>query len=393
MDYKVLYVSTLLKGEVLEEVKDVCIVINKNMIEKIIPQSEFNAKDYSLYEMINLKDCVVIPGMIDNHNHTSLDARLHDHLLMMEDSVDQLTNRAVKNMEDDLMSGVTTARCLGERHYIDVALKQAIQQGEIVGPHLIVSGIGMRGVNGHGYVGLPHGSVDQFKATSIQNIERGVDFLKIFVTSGAPSPKGEVVPCFVSLEEIKTVVEQAKKVGISTAAHCIGGEGLHKCIEVGVDVIEHAYCASDEDIEALVKSNTWVCMTPGIILDEGREPYCPDTFVEIVRKTREDVRHNLEKVVKSGIRYAIGTDAYHGMLYRDVGYINQLGASTKEALAGVTVNAAKMCGISGKRGIIQEGYEADIIATYKNPLENTNHLADVGFVMKGGRIYKNEIEN
>lgn len=391
MGHKILLASTLLNGENLKEMKDVCIVIKNAKIEKILPISQFNHNDYSDYEIIDLKDCIVMPGLIDCHNHTSLDARLYDHLEMMGDSEEELMTRAIKNMQDDLMAGVTTSRCLGERHYVDVKLRDAIQQGEVPGPNLIVSGIGMRGVNGHGYVGVAHEGAEQFSQTSMTNIEQGVDFLKIFITSGAPPVGGGEVPSFISYEEIKAVVDQAKKAGISVGAHCLGGKGLHDCIEAGVDVIEHAYSVSDRDIEALVKSNTWVCMTPGIILDASREPYCPEGFVEIVKNTREDVRKTLGKLVKSGVRYAIGTDAYHTMLYKDVDYLVQLGATTREALQGVTVNAAKMCGISHKTGMIKEGYNADIIATAKNPLINSENLSDVRFVMKDGKAYKNNI--
>lgn len=391
MEHKVLLTSTLLKGENLEQAKDICIVIKENKIEKIISGHGFDSEDYAGYELIDLKDCVVMPGLIDCHNHTSLDARLHDHLEMMEDSEDQLTLRAIKNMKDDLMAGVTTSRCLGERHYVDIKLKKAIQNGDVIGPSLIVSGIGMRGVNGHGYVGLGHDGTEEFTQTSIENIEKGVDFLKIFVTSGAPPLDGGIVPSFISYEEIRAVVTQAKKAGIQTAAHCLGGQGLHDCIRAEVDVIEHAYSVSDRDIDALVNSNTWVCMTPGIILDESREPYCPKPFVETVRKTRQDVKESLSNLIRSGVRYAIGTDAYHTMLYKDVGYLVELGDSRINALKGVTINAAKMCGIGHRTGMIKEGYEADIIGVAKNPLEDTNHLSDIKFVMKQGKVYKNKI--
>lgn len=146
--------------------------------------------------------------MIDCHNHLALDARLENHLVKMEDCEAEQTIRAIKTMKDDLAAGVTTSRCLGDRFYIDVTCKKAQKEGRIAGPKLVVSGIGMRSNHGHGYVGMPHCGAEDFRRTSRENIARGVDFLKVFMTKVINATP--FIYHFLTLEELRAVVEEAK---------------------------------------------------------------------------------------------------------------------------------------------------------------------------------------
>ena len=130
----------------------------------------------------DLGDKTLIPGMIDCHNHLALDTRIEHHLVKMNDCECEQTIRALKTMNDDLHAGVTTARCLGDRFYIDVTCKKAQKEGRISGPKLVVSGIGMRASHGHGYVGMPFDGPEEFRRQARENILHGVDFLKVFMT-------------------------------------------------------------------------------------------------------------------------------------------------------------------------------------------------------------------
>jgi imidazolonepropionase-like amidohydrolase len=245
----VLLAKTILAGDRLSQLANGCIMVKGSKIEYVGDRSEVGKPGDGPYETIDLGSSILMPGMIDSHNHTSLDARLDGHLDMMNDSECALTIRAIKCMRDDLMSGVTSSRCLGEKHYVDVTLRNEINAGRLEGPRLQVAGIGMRSVHGHGYVGVPHTGEQEFRKTCRENMLRKVDLLKIFVTGGAPPLSGDFVPCFLSVEEIATVTSEAKRMGLRSAAHCIGGEGLTHCIKAGIDVIEHAYCAADTDLE------------------------------------------------------------------------------------------------------------------------------------------------
>jgi imidazolonepropionase-like amidohydrolase len=384
----VLLAKTILAGDRLAELHNGCVVVRDRFIEHIGTQEHARKPAYSSYEPIDLGDGVVMPGMIDSHNHTSLDARLDGHLEMMNDTECALTIRAIKSMRDDLLSGVTSTRCVGEKHYIDVTLRNEINAGRVDGPRLQVSGIGMRSIHGHGYVGVPHTGEQEIRKTCRENLLRRVDLLKIFVTGGAPPPRGTFIPSFLSLEEISTVVAEARRAGVRTAAHCIGGEGLTNCITAGIDIIEHGYCVTAADLELIKEHDKFVCVTASVFMDVDRNTLNPPGVAEAVDRGRERAVASMKKIVKSGVKYAIGTDAMHGALHRDAVFVRQLGASNFDALMGVTVNAAKLCATDDVTGSLAVGKYADIIAVSDNPLADVAALKNVRFVMKEGRRYR-----
>lgn len=386
-----IYAKKVLAGEELRPVRDACILVEDETIREVMTREAFTASGLQA-QVIDLGEWTVMPGLFECHNHLALDARLEGHLEMMGLSECEHTLLALNGLRDDLMSGVTTARCLGDRNYIDVVLREQIQKKKVLGPDILVCGIGMKGRHGHGYVGLPHSGAEEFRRTARENIFRGVDILKIFVTPGAPAAdREEFIPCYLTYDEIRTVVEEARAMNLKTAAHCIGGKGLDYCVKAGVDVIEHVYSITPEQIRMVEEEHKgFIDMTSGIVLDEEREPYCPPASVAKLRAAREYSRACMKQVYQSQrIRYTIGTDANHGLLYRELVYACEGGASAADALKGVTVRAARMCGLE-KKGRLAAGLQADIIAMPENPLERVTALADVRFVMKGGRVYKHQ---
>ncbi len=392
MSLTAVYAEKALVGEELEVLEDACILVEDECIAEVTTRREFEASGRDA-AIVRLDGRTVLPGLMECHDHLALDARLPGHLDMMNLSECEHTLLALQGLHDDLMSGVTTARCLGDRNYIDVVLRDQIRQGRVSGPDLLVCGIGMKGCHGHGYVGMPHSGVEEFRRTARENMFHGVDILKIFVTPGAPaaSPE-EFIPCYISYDEIRTVVEEAKAMNLRTAAHCIGGRGLDYCVRAGVDVIEHVYSITPDQVKLLEEEfDGWIDMTSGIVLDPEREPYCPPAAVKKMRAAREYSRQCINQIYQSKkIRYTIGTDANHGLLYKELEYACEGGASSLEALKGVTVHAARMCGLEKKTGQIAKGMKADLIAVDDNPLEEIRALKNVRFVMKSGKICKAE---
>lgn len=177
----ILKASKVVTGTDLTVKENAALLIEDGKIKKIYEQAQ-SIPPIEGAEVVDLGDKTIIPGMIDCHNHLALDARLENHLVKMNDCEAEQTLRAVKTMRDDLLSGVTTARCLGDRFYIDVTCRNAQREGRLFGPKLVVSGIGMRASHGHGFVGMPHSGPEEFRKTARENIARGVDFLKVFMT-------------------------------------------------------------------------------------------------------------------------------------------------------------------------------------------------------------------
>lgn len=392
MSLTAIYAKKALTGEELACLDNACILVENEKILEVTTKAEFEASGRAA-EVIDLGEKTVLPGMIECHAHLALDARLKGHLDMMNKSECEHTLLALNGLKDDLMSGVTTARSLGDRNYIDVVLREKIKEGAVVGPDLLVCGIGMKGRHGHGYVGLPHSGVEEFRRTARENMFHGVDVLKIFVTPGAPARSAEnFIPYFISYDEIRTVVEEARALNIKTVAHCIGGMGLEYCVKAGIDCIEHVYSITPEQVQMVEEEHKgWIDLTSGIVLDPDREPYLSPSHVQNMQLGRAYTRECLIPVYQSDrIRWTIGTDANHGLLYKELIIAVECGASALRALKGVTVNAAKMCGLEKKTGQLAAGLKADIIAVDGDPLENVGVLANVPFVMKTGKVYKNQ---
>lgn len=387
---QIITARTVLAGSELEEIQNGAVVVEDGKVVKVVPAEQLTEEDRAQAEWIAFEDETVLPGLIEGHNHLSIDARKSNHLEILGTATEcKLTLLAEEGLYDDLLSGVTTVRCMGEKHDLDLKLKKEIDAGNLVGPDILPAGVGMKGSNGSGYIGAPHSGVEEFRRTARANVSKGVKLLKIFTTPGVFSTEQDFIPSFLSAEEIRTVVEEAHRLHLPVAAHCIGGQALRDCVEQGVDVIEHAYCASEEDIELLkAHPDCWVDLTTGIYLDPDREQYLSENNARNVRAGREIVRECVGNLVRAGIHFALGTDANHGLLWKEVVYTVELGASKRDALKGVTSNAAYISRLSGKKGELTAGADADIIAVKGNPLEDPAVLADVSFVMKKGVVYK-----
>lgn len=388
MKKKILKCKKVLIGRELEEKENFAILIENNVIKDIFPEEKLI--EYKDIEVIDMKELTVMPGMIDCHSHLNIDANLPEHLELLSWSNEcELTLISLKGLEDDLLNGITTIRCLGDKYYIDVTLKDKIEKNEIIGPRVLSSGLGIKGLHGSGYIGYPHCGVEDVRKTVRENLKRKVETIKLFITPGQPPQKGKKIPSFLSYEEIKVAVDEAKKLDIPVAAHCIGGEGLKNCLLAGVQVLEHLYAVTEDEIEEILKYGSWADLTPGIFMDEGREEFLSKNNVKAIRNSREYVIKCMEKIVARKVPFTLGTDAYHGKLYKELLFAEILGAEKKDILKAITSNAAIICGLKDTIGQIEIGFRADIIGVNGNPYEDFEVLKNIEFVMKDGEIYKN----
>lgn len=375
----------MILGDGLEAKENAGLLIENGKIAKVYDNMA-SVEIPAGMEVVDYGDSVVIPGMIDCHNHLALDARLENHLVKMEDCEAEQTIRAIKTMKDDLMAGVTTARCLGDRFYIDVTCKKAQKEGRITGPKLVVSGIGMRSTHGHGYVGMPHCGPEEFRKTARENIARGVDFLKVFMTKVINATP--FIYHFLTLDELKVVVEEAKSVNITTACHCSGGQGLDDCLTAGIDCLEHVYYITPQQVERVKREDRWVVYTPSYALnDELLFKFSPHDKEGSLRE-KEIICRCLSGAIEGELKFGIGTDGLHAGLAQEACYIAGLGAKNRDVLAGITINAARLCGVDESTGSIAEGKAADLVVLEKDPLENVEALKGVQSVIQDGVVIR-----
>jgi imidazolonepropionase-like amidohydrolase len=358
------------------------ILVEGERILRIGKEEEFKGE-----ANIHVLDCgnqTLLPGLIDCHNHLSLDPRLENYLYRMADPIPALTLRACENMKIDLRSGVTTSRCLGDKGLLDVDCKKAVAEGRIEGPHLLIATRGIRALHGHGFVGYPFGGIDQIQAAVRENLSAGADLIKIYITGTLRGPKG--IPSYFSKEEIQVVVDEAHRVGIPVATHCIGGIGFEWALETGIDTIEHGYFLNDREIDLLARSDSWLVMTPSIFFTDARIRTLPPHLIEGHLQQRDEVGKRMNAAIKAGVKFALGTDGMHGGLVQEIQYLVDFGATPIQALMAATCHAAKVCGLEEDIGTLEPGKFGDIIGVKGNPLEDVGALKKVKTVFSRGKI-------
>jgi len=341
---------------------------------------------------VHVLDCgdqTLLPGLIDCHNHLSLDPRLENYLYRMGDPIPALTLRACETMKIDLRSGVTTSRCMGDKGFLDVECKKAVAEGRIEGPHLLIATRGIRAFHGHGFVGYPFGGIDQIQAAVRENLSAGADLIKIYITGTLRGPEG--IPSYFSKGEIQATVDEAHRVGIPVATHCIGGVGLEWALEAGIDVIEHGYFLTDREIDLFIKSGRWLVMTPSIFFTDDRIRTLPPHMIEGHLQQRDEVGQRMNAAVKAGVKFAVGTDGMHGGLAQEIKYLVDFGATTNQALMAATRHAAQVCGLEDSIGTLEPGKFGDIIGVEGNPLEDIGSLKRVKTVISRGKIIKHQV--
>ncbi|MCI0617306.1 amidohydrolase family protein, partial [bacterium] len=360
-------------------------------------------------QVINLGDATLLPGLIDCHVHLTLNPKdLGYESLGI--SVPRQTISGVANAFKTLRAGFTTARDVGAAGFSDVALRDAIQNGEVPGPRLQVSGPELGITGGHGDNNLlpyefhykDEGIVDgpwEARGKVRETVKYGVDLIKIMASGGVFS-KGDVpgTPQY-SLEEMKAIVEEAHRLGRKVAAHAHGTVSIKEAILAGTDSIEHASFIDEEGMRMARERGTILVMdiyNHDFILQQGIDMGMLPESIEKEKEIGLTQRENFRKAVQSGVPMAFGTDGGiypHGVNARQFYYMIQYGMTPMQAIKAATLNASELMGWQDQIGTIEKGKLADIIAVRGDPISNIRLLENTQFVMKGGEIVKNEISH
>jgi imidazolonepropionase-like amidohydrolase len=236
-------------------------------------------------------------------------------------------------------------------------------------------------------VGYPFDGLEPIRTAVRENLAAGADLIKIYMT-GTLKGDGRI-PSFLTKSEINLAVQEARRLGVKAATHCIGGQGLDWALEIGIDSIEHGYCITDEQIDRMASSASWLVMTPSPFFAEDRiESLHTEALKEGFRGERHLVAERMGAAIRGGVKYAVGTDGRHGGMAQEARFIVEMGASADEVLIAATRNGAKVCGLEDRVGTLEPGKLADIIGVRGNPLEDIRTLENVETVIQGGRIVK-----
>jgi len=355
-------------------------------------------------DFVDLRGLTILPGMIDMHAHLTSSSAEHGYKRLAS-SRTRAALRGVKHAKATLMAGVTTVRNLGASGFIDVALRDSINAGDIDGPRMFVSGPSLGITGGHcdnnllpvdyqvSSDGVADGPWEAAKKVR-RNIKYGADVIKICATGGVLSKGTKVGVQQYSLEEMQMVVAEAHRRGVIVAAHAHGTEGVYAAIEAGVDSVEHASFIDDAGIKLAKKNGTYLSMdiyVTEFILGEGAKAGILEESLAKERETGTLQRENFKKAVEAGVKMVMGTDAGvypHGDNLKQLSRMVQFGMTPMQALQAASINAATLLKKETDIGSIKVGAYADIIAVKGNPLNNISVLENVQFVMKNGHIVK-----
>ena len=352
-------------------------------------------------ETIDLSKYTGLPGLIDVHTHMTI----YTDETPGEPMLKQLTNNppavevflARKGAMRTLEAGVTTVRDLGADQYMDIAMRDLINRGEMLGPRMFVCGYGLYITNAPYKPGLnpPAGGIadgvpEVLKAVR-QQIAAGADVIKMYGSTGTDDD----VTGFetYTYEEMKAAVEMAHQFGKKIAIHSYGPNGARDAVRAGTDSLEHATDMDDATIQEMLKRGTFYVPTIDhnryYIENGDKIGYAPG----YKEKLQGFIPRNLEtarKAFKAGVKFAMGSDAIYTMFgqnTRELGWFVKAGMTPEQALRTATTNAAELLGKEKELGAVAPGYFADLVAVEGDPLTDVNVVLDnVKWVMKGGSV-------
>jgi imidazolonepropionase-like amidohydrolase len=354
--------------------------------------------------VIDLSKRTVLPGLFDVHTHLCLNLKTQGgnglpallRALLAATAIETTAYRALEgagNARDMLLAGFTTVRDVGNAgNYADTALRRAIEDGLVPGPTVVNAGRIITPFGGQYHdlpperadIAIPEylyaDTPDEMRKAVRENIAFGAKVIKIVVDDQ---------PYLYSVEDVRTIVREAAAGGLKVAAHCASDAGSRIAAEGGVASVEHAYRASNPTLELMKEKGVFLVGTDFTKLaahEMGMDDYHPL------------VVDRLRRAYAIGTPVAFGTDVCfvkegetRGTLSMEfITSFEEAGVAPKAILRAMTVDAARLLGMEKVRGTISPGFAADIVATPENPLEKIETLRHVSFVMKGGRVYRND---
>ncbi|HLY61075.1 MAG TPA: amidohydrolase family protein [Terriglobia bacterium] len=378
------------------------ILIEGDRIKEIGPENQVQSRVPSGARIIDLSQSTVLPGLIDAHTHLTFNVGQTSYRGLSV-SIPREALIGAKNARITLEAGFTTVRNVHANGYADIALRDAINAGDVPGPRILASGPALSITGGHGDQnllapqfhaegeGVANG-IDGVMAKVRENIKYGADVIKFMATGGVLSEGDN--PNFeqFSPEEMRAIVAEAHRLGRKVAAHAHGAQGIKDATLAGVDSIEHGSFINDEDIQLMKQRGTY--LVPTLYLEdwlgENLEKFgLTPSMVAKAKMVLPAARRNEEHAIREGVKIAFGTDSAvypHGLNAHEFAVMVKLGMSPLSAIQAATLNASDLLGWQDKVGTLESGKFADLIAVDGDPLQDVSLLENVKFVMKGGIV-------
>ncbi|MCL6267611.1 metal-dependent hydrolase family protein [Flagellimonas myxillae] len=402
-----IFAGGMLDVETEQIEKNVLVTIKGNKILDVKTNPDLS----TLKNYLDLSDYTLLPGLIDCHTH------LVGNWYLENEGFDVYTLPAATygilgtvNAKKTLEAGFTTVRDLHSYFYGDVALRDAINKGWIIGPRMYVSGPALTITGGHGAFGnwlspqiefsdnlvsIADG-VDEVRKETRKHLKYRVDWIKVFATGGFGSYGTKPGAASYTIEELKAAVDEANKRGIKVAAHAHGAEGIKNALRAGATSIEHATFLDDEAIALLLQQKAYLSMdllSAYFELIEKNEDFSGKDLDGNNSEMFASILETFSKAYKKGVKMVFATDAGiypHGRNAEQFSFMKKAGMTEIDIIKSATITAAELLGVKDQLGSIDKNKLADIIAVKGNPLSDIKLLETIPFVMKDGKIYKHE---
>lgn len=357
--------------------------------------------------MLDLGGRTILPGLIDMHTHLIGDTTLGGYRSLSATREGSVIH-GVANAKKTLMAGFTTVRDVGSGSFADVALRDAINDGVVPGPRMLVSGPPVGIIGGHcsdnnllpaDYHDFGEGVATgpwEMRAKVRINIKHGADLIKTCSTGGVFSKGTTPGAAQNTVEEIAAIVEEAHQRGLKVASHAHGNEGIKNAIRAGVDTIEHASYLDKEAISMAKSKGVYLAMdiyNTEYTQAEGRKNGQLEESLRKDAEIAEIQRESFREAVKAGAKVVYGTDSGvypHGDNGKQFSWMVKYGMTPAAAIRSATILAAEALGKEKVLGQIKPGFAADLIGVDGDPLADVAALENVGFVMKDGVVHKNQ---
>ena len=361
---------------------------------------------------VDLGNETCLPGLIDSHTHLTSQTSPTAYSDQFRWNTADYAIRSTVYAKRTLLAGFTTVRNVGDDNYDSVALRNAIDAGVVPGPRMFTAGPAIGSTGGHadptnGYRhdlagdpspkdGIVNSPEDAWKAIR-QHYKDGADLIKIMPSGGVLDESSSVDNAQLTIAEIQALVSAAHDYGFTVAAHAHGAEAIRRAVIGGVDSIEHGTFMSDEDMKLMKEHGTWYVPTiiAGKFVQSKAEipGYYPARVAEKAKMVGPIIQATAGKAYKAGVKIAFGTDASvypHGENAKEFVYMVEAGMPALYTIQAATTHAAQLLKHEKDLGSIATGKFADVIAVHGNPLDDVALLQKIDFVMKEGKVYKED---
>ena len=380
------------------------ILIEGDRVKEIGPAADLATRLAAGTRLIDLSRYTVLPGLIDAHTHLTF-APGSTSYRGLGISIPREALVGARNARVTLEAGFTTVRNVGARGFADIALRDAINAGDVPGPRIVASGPALSISGGHGDInllapefhvssdGVANG-VDGVTAKVREDIKYGADVIKFMATGGVLSEGDNPALEQYSPEEMRAIVVTAHGLGRKVAAHAHGALGIKDAVLAGVDSIEHGSFINEEDIQLMKDRGTYLVPTLYLMdwfMDNYVKLGLTEGMVAKAKVVMPAARENVARAFHENVKVAFGTDAAvypHGLNAHEFAVMVKLGLTPLASIQAATINAADLLGWSDRVGSLDPGHYADLIAVEGDPLHDVTVLENVKFVMKGGQAVK-----